>query len=321
MKNSDPPESSDPASTIHHIVSREHAGLRVDHFLVLFHPETSRALLSNSIKQGLIELNGAAVKASRRIRRGDIVSGSVQRPADLQVTAQKIEFDIVFEDEYLMLISKPPNLVVHPASGNTDNTLVNGLVYHCREISKVGDAVRPGIVHRLDKDTSGIMVVAKTNAVHQRLVEIFKNRWVEKRYTAIVSGIPQLEGGRVVAPIGRHPVHRKKMAIREKEGRYAATQWRVNTVLGANHALLDILIETGRTHQIRVHLASIGHPVVGDGVYGPAKAAALYPRQMLHSSEIRFKHPIHGRKMIGKAPLPQDMERVVDQLQRYGGMV
>ena len=305
-------EQPEITTQISQIIQSDHAGLRLDHFLVHLYPSLSRSQISSSIKKGHVRVNGAAAKASRKLHIADVVSGFIEEKKPLTLTPQRVDFTILYEDEHLLLLSKPPGLVVHPASGNAQGTLVNGLLHHYAKISEVGDPVRPGIVHRLDKNTSGIMVVAKNNRAHRQLVDIFKSRSVKKKYFAIVRGVPLDDKGRIVAPIGRHPVNRKKMSIRHQSGKHAATNWFLAKVLGKKYALLEIDIETGRTHQIRVHMASIGHPVAGDETYGPGKSDPLFSRQMLHSAEIRFDHPITGRKMVGKAPLWEDMNSVIE---------
>lgn len=299
-------------------VPSDHAGIRFDHFLVLQFPSLSRSQLSSSIKDGSVLINGVQAKASRKLRAGDIVSGYIHENIGITPVPQKVNFSVLHEDEHLILLSKPPGLVVHPASGNPDKTLVNGLLYHCASIAEVGDPIRPGIVHRLDKDTSGIMVIAKNNSTHRQLVEAFKERAVTKKYTAIVCGIPGEPAGRIVAPIGRHPVSRKKMAIREMTGKFAATRWTLRKKLGEHHALVQVVIETGRTHQIRVHMASIGHPVGGDDTYGFRKANLQFPRHMLHSAELSFTHPVTGENIRGKAPLWADMVDAITRLEIPG---
>ncbi len=304
-------------------IQPESAGLRLDHFLVEQFPDLSRSQLSNAIKCGKVKVNGTSAKASRKLHQGDVIDGYVEGSTpQLKVEPQQIDFIVLFEDEYLLVLSKPPAVVVHPANGNPDNTLVNGLLYHCRSIGGVGDSLRPGIVHRLDKDTSGVMVVAKTGVVHRQLVDMFKSRQVKKIYHALVSGVPKCESGRIVAAIGRHPVNRKKMAVRENSGRFAATNWLVKKHYSNNsnkYALLEVVIETGRTHQIRVHLASIGHPVAGDSTYGHGKSDPMFGRQMLHSSALHFEHPVTGQKIAGVAPLWPDMQEIVCRLERAQG--
>jgi 23S rRNA pseudouridine1911/1915/1917 synthase len=301
---------------VSYIIRPDDAGLRIDHFLVLQLPALSRSRLTNAIVEGAVQLNGKKTKASRKLQVGDAINGCINESSEeLSVIPQKIAFDILFEDEHLLIISKPPGLVVHPANGNPDNTLVNGLLYHCRTIGEVGDPVRPGIVHRLDKDTSGVMVAAKNNEVHRKLVDIFKSRQVQKKYLALVLGVPKTQSGRLVAAIGRHPVNRKKMAILENSGKFAATNWKLKKVYGGKYSLMELVIETGRTHQIRVHMASIGHPVAGDISYGPGRADPLFPRQMLHSAELRFSHPVTGCGITGIAPLWPDMKNVLQKLE------
>ncbi len=299
-------------------VRPEYAGLRLDHYLVLRQPTQSRSQLTNAIKSGLVTIDGINAKASRRLKTGERISGFVPEIPSVDIIPQEIEFTILFEDEQLLVISKPPHLVVHPGSGNHDQTLVNGLVYHCKTIANVGDPVRPGIVHRLDKDTSGIMVVAKRSDVHRLLVDDFKARKVKKTYHAIVHGVIAEKEGRISAPIGRHPINRKKMAIRERSGKFAVSNWCVERTYGDRWSLVRIGIETGRTHQIRVHMASIGHPVAGDSLYGAGKTNSLFPRQMLHSSELSFNHPVNRNRINIRALFWPDMANVIRVIEDYG---
>lgn len=296
-------------------ITSAEAGWRFDHYLAHHLVSSSRSQINAAIKKGTITINGVPGKAARKLRSGDHVCGYiVAQSAPVRPEPQQVDFAILFEDEHLLMVDKPPHLVVHPANGNHDHTLVNGLLQHCLSIRDAGDLVRPGIVHRLDKDTSGVMVVAKSDHVHRMLVEAFKARQVSKKYQAVVCGTMETGFGRVVAPIGRHPVSRKKMAIRSNSGKFAATSWSLKRTLGRDYSLVDIAIETGRTHQIRVHMASIGHPVAGDGVYGPAKSSASFPRQLLHSRQLQFVHPVTGSKVTGVAPLPADF---IDILKHY----
>ncbi len=220
----------------------------------------------------------------------------------------------MYEDSSLIVISKPPGLVVHPGSGNPQHTLVNGLLFHFTELADVGDPSRPGIVHRLDKDTSGVMVIARNSSAHQRLVQAFKDRKTEKYYLALVHGTPREKKGRIVAPIGRHPVSRQKMAVREITGRYAATNWRVERLFD-RYSLLAVKIETGRTHQIRVHLAHIKYPLAGDRVYGGNRNNKPFDRQMLHSWKLTLNHPESGEAMTFEAPLAPDFKAVIDMME------
>jgi len=296
------------------VAARNHQGIRLDHFLADHLPTLSRSKLTGAIKKGDILLNDQPAKASRKLQVNDIVTGKVEITDTLELIPQQVDFEILYEDEYLIGISKPPGLVVHPASGNPDKTLVNGLLYYCGTLADVGDPVRPGIVHRLDKDTSGAMVVAKDHTTHMLLVEAFKSRRVEKKYHTLVGGVPREGNGRIVAPIGRHPVNRKKMAVCLQRGKHAATRWRVLHTFKNRYSYLEIDLETGRTHQIRVHLASIGLPVAGDTVYGGDKNSSLFPRQMLHSSMVRLLHPITSKKLTISAPAWHDITTACDTL-------
>lgn len=267
-------------------------GMRLDQFLVHLFPAFSRALINSSIRKGLIMVDGVHRKSSHRLKENEILIGSIEGKSEIEVCPEKIDFPILYEDDFLLLLSKPPGLVVHPGSGNYHGTLVNGLVHHCRTIADVGDTQRPGIVHRLDKDTSGIMVIAKTDRVHRLLVDSFKNRRLQKEYLALLHGVLKQKSGRIVAPIGRHPVQRQKMAIREPGGRHAVSNWQVVEEFDNRFCLVKITIETGRTHQIRVHMAHLGCPVVGDKVYGAGKNNEHFPRQLLHASRLVFHHPV-----------------------------
>ena len=286
----------------------------MDHFLVRAVPEVSRSVLAESIRGGLIKVDSLQRKSSYCLKAGECVAGSLFVAPAMDLLPEQIAFEILFEDPHLLVLSKPPGLVVHPGSGNPAGTLANGLLYHCQTIVGVGDdVIRPGIVHRLDKDTSGLMVVAKEEGVHRKLVDAFKARLVDKRYLALLHGIPERKQGRIVASIGRHPVHRQKMAIREN-GRHAVTNWQVLQEFSAGFSLVQLQIETGRTHQIRVHMASIGHPVAGDMVYRGGRGTRKFPRQLLHSAQLRFVHPVTGEELVFSAPLWPDFSLIVDQL-------
>jgi len=309
--------SFEPISSGRHFifhVNAELAGCRLDHFLVRAVPEASRSLLTESVRGGLITVDSLHRKNSYCLKAGEFVAGSLFVAPAMALLPEQISFEILFEDSHLLVLSKPPGLVVHPGSGNLTGTLVNGLLYHCQAIAGVGDdMVRPGIVHRLDKDTSGLMVVAKEDSTHRKLVDAFKLRMVEKHYLALVHGIPDRTAGRIVASIGRHPFHRQKMAVREN-GRHAATNWQVLQQFSAGFSLVRLQIETGRTHQIRVHMASIGHPVAGDVVYGNGAGKRKFPRQLLHSAQLGFVHPVTGEDLVFSAPMWPDFSLVIDQL-------
>jgi len=294
-------------------VNVEQAGCRLDQFLVRLIPDTSRSVLSDAIRCGTILVNDCPKKNSYCLKAGECVAGFLSAPPVMALLPEDIPLDILFEDTHLLVLSKPPGLVVHPGSGNHAGTLVNGLLYHCQSISNVGgDLLRPGIVHRLDKDTSGLMVVAKEERTHRCLVDAFKNRMVKKNYLALLKGYFERKAGRIVAPIGRHSVHRQKMTIRE-DGRYAVTTWKVLQEFSRGFSLVQLQIETGRTHQIRVHMASLGHPVAGDQLYYIGPQNRLFPRQLLHSSQLGFTHPVTGESLLFTAPLWADFSLIIDQ--------
>lgn len=289
--------------------------LRLDQFLALSFDQFSRSQVTASIKSGQILVNGVTVKPGYRLKTGDIIDGIIEIISEPMIPQpQDVAFELLEENSDYLIISKPPGLVVHPGSGNVDRTLVNGLLYRFGNLNEVGDVFRPGIVHRLDKDTSGVMVVARTSDAHVDLVRQFKNRQVQKTYLALVIGEVLDESGRIVAPIGRHPVHRQKMAVRETNGRYAVSNWK-RVKKFAHHTLLELHIETGRTHQIRVHLSHLGFPVAGDKLYGPSKDHTMFPRQMLHAWKLSFTHPGTGSRIDAQAALPDDFHAVLAQLE------
>jgi 23S rRNA pseudouridine1911/1915/1917 synthase len=301
------PQFAEEGESASLIVDSRWAGLRLDHFLVQSLPGLSRALLIAAVRSGDITVNGLVRKSSYKLKAGDQISGQPRlQDIAVHVEPEEMPLQILFEDEYLLALSKPPGIVVHPGSGNKNGTLVSGLVYHCQAIAAVGDAARPGIVHRLDKDTSGLMLVAKDESVLRKLATDFKNRRVKKEYLAMVHGIMPEKSGRIVAPIGRHPVNRQKMAVQPETGRHAATSWRVIGEAENRYSLLAIVIETGRTHQIRVHMQHIGHPLAGDRVYGGGSRDHRFPRQMLHAARLGFNHPVTAQYVEIVAPLWPD---------------
>lgn len=293
----------------------QNRGMRVDQYISLFLPELSRSLIADSIRKGCVRVNGEHKKCSYRLKPSDIITGRVNEKTRPVVVPQKVSFDILLEDEEILILSKPPGIVVHPGSGNESGTLVHGLLRHCNSIAGVGEELRPGIVHRLDKDTSGLMIVAKTSKAHRELVQSFKDRKVVKEYLALVHGCPKEREGRLIAPIGRHKVNRKKMAVRPQTGRFAASQWSVQCELESGYSLLRVLIESGRTHQIRVHMAHLGCPVAGDTLYGARHEPDEFPRQMLHAWRIGIDHPATGERLNISAPLWEDF---VDALRSLG---
>jgi 23S rRNA pseudouridine1911/1915/1917 synthase len=297
-------------------IARAFNNVRLDHFLVQVGlQDFSRSQITVSIKTGSIKVNGSIVKPGYRVKTGDVITGVLRgREADSFPESQPVDFDILYEDSSIIVISKPTGLVVQPVSGNPQHTHDNGLLFHFKELADVGDPTRPGIVHRLDKDTSGVMVIARSSLAHQRLVQAFKDRTTEKQYLALVHGKPLERSGRIVAPIGRHPVNRQKMAVRERTGKYAVTSWTVHTLFD-RHSLLEVRIETGRTHQIRVHLSHMRYPVAGDQVYGGSRNNRPFARQMLHSWKLILRHPESGEAMTFEAPLAADFQQMLDMME------
>ncbi|MCL1981295.1 MAG: RluA family pseudouridine synthase [Proteobacteria bacterium] len=296
------------------------AGQRLDHFLATKYPERTRSALNKLIVASLVLVDGNQVKAGHRLRKSETITVILPPPEPVGLIPERVEFSVLHEDAHILVINKPPGLVVHPAGGHQSGTLVHGLLHRCRELPSA-DAGRPGIVHRLDKDTSGVMLVAKTEIALRVLMADFKDRNIHKTYHALLLRCPRESEGRVSSPIGRHPIDRKKMAVRPVHGRHAATNWRVLERFANGWCWTEIEIETGRTHQIRVHMAAIKSPVAGDTLYGGGvdRQAAVRPqRQMLHASTLRFKHPVSGDPLKCTAPLADDIHQVLVHL-RGGG--
>lgn len=285
---------------------------RLDVWLTDPNAGPSRAAWQRLIREGRVTVNGAPCKRNQRIAPGDRVEWTIPAPVPAAPQPEAIALQILYEDADLIVIDKPPGLVVHPAAGNERGTLVNALLHHCDDLAGIGGELRPGIVHRLDKETSGVLVVAKNEEAMRNLARQFKARETRKEYQALVSGVPQPAAGTVDAPIGRHPVQRKKMAVREAGGREAVSHYQTEACFG-DAALLRVRIETGRTHQIRVHMAHLRHPILGDRVYGKPFRMAV-PRQMLHAARLELTHPAEGRPVSFEAPLPGDMTALIEQL-------
>lgn len=288
------------------------SGMRLDAWLAANEPEHSRSRWQALIKEEAVTVNGESAKRNAKLMEGDRVAWSIPEPVSSEVLPEDIPLDILYEDTHIIAVNKPAGLVVHPAAGNESGTLVNALLHHCTDLAGIGGEKRPGIVHRLDKDTSGVMVVAKTEAAMNELARQFKERETGKEYIAIVRGVPQPPTGTIEAPIGRHPIHRKKMSINVRNGRHAVSHYRVEEAFNAA-SLVSVKIETGRTHQIRVHMAHIRHPVVGDALYG-RNSTIQATRQMLHAAKLFISHPDTNERMEFNAPLPQDMENLLTQL-------
>jgi 23S rRNA pseudouridine1911/1915/1917 synthase len=298
---------------------------RLDQFLASRAKELTRSRVQELIRGGHVRINEGRPKPSYRLKTGDVVFLSIPPARASRLEPERVDFGVVHEDSSLIVINKPPGVVIHPAPGHYTGTLVHGLLRHCRDLSGIGGELRPGIVHRLDKDTSGLMVVAKSDAAHAALAAQFKAKQVTKQYTAIVHGILKSEQGMIDLPIARHPVRRKEMWVVSSGGREAVTHWRKEEELIGNFSLLLVTPKTGRTHQIRVHLAHAGYPIAGDPVYGYRKAwwKKHWPtgqdevrRQMLHAGKLGFSHPESGEPCEFRAPLPEDMQRVLELLRK-----
>lgn len=274
---------------------------RIDKILADFMPKTSRSQIQAWIKGGNLSVNGEVVKANYKVQCGDTLRLTIPEAEKINVTPENIPLDIVFEDDDLLVVNKPTGMVVHPSKGHLTGTLVNGLLYHVNTLSEGTAYVRPGIVHRIDMDTSGLLVVAKTNEAHQKLAEQLENHTMEREYYALVHGVISHEDGTIDAPIARMHIDRKKRTVAEG-GKHAITHFEVVERF-KNYTLVKLNLETGRTHQIRVHMKYIGHPVVGDPMYGPAETITGFG-QFLHAATLGFVHPTTEEKLHFEAPLP-----------------
>ncbi|NLI12860.1 MAG: RluA family pseudouridine synthase [Peptococcaceae bacterium] len=288
-------------------------GKRIDVFLAGEIEELTRTYIQKLIAEGLASVNGEAVRASCKVKQGDLVRLEVPEPAGLELKPEAIPLDIYYEDSDVVVVNKPRGMVVHPAAGNYSGTLVNALLFHCRDLSGINGVTRPGIVHRLDKDTSGLIMVAKNDFAHLNLAQQLKDRLITRRYLALVHGQVREETGVIDAPIGRDPSNRQKMAVAHKNSKNAVTRYRVIQRY-QKYTCLELKLETGRTHQIRVHLSFIGHPVVGDPKYGPARPHFGLTGQFLHAFALGFKHPRTGVYLEFEAPLPAELAAIKKEL-------
>jgi 23S rRNA pseudouridine1911/1915/1917 synthase len=317
------------SSTKNYSVCPQDEGLRLDVFLKNANPAITRSHLKKLIDRQKVMLNAAIPKAGARLRAGDRIQLCIPPPPPMAAAPEPIPLNILFEDESIIVVNKPSGLVVHPAAGNYSGTLVNGLLYHCKSLSDQGSPFRPGIVHRLDKNTSGVLVVAKSDRAHVHLATQFKDHSINRVYRALVLGNPSNKKGMISSLIGRHPKDRKKMSSSPRRGRQAVTHWEV-VERYASFALLRVRLETGRTHQIRVHLASIHHPVAGDPDYGGRRTLAALPqteatqlissikRQLLHAATLGFIHPNKNTYVEFSAPPPEDFESAITILKECG---
>ena len=301
------------------LVGDAESGARLDLALAAL-ANCSRSQARRWIEQGRVRVNEREVAASLRVRAGDLVEAIPPDPEPSSVTPEAIPLAVLHEDEDLIVLDKPAGIVVHPAPGHPGGTLVNALLHHCDDLAGIGDVLRPGIVHRLDRGTSGVLVVAKSDLAHRHLAEQFREHSVDRVYLALVRGTPGAESGTVDLPIGRHVRDRKRMSVRTRGGREAATQWRVaRRFPRSGRALLEVRPQTGRTHQIRVHLATIGLPIVGDPVYGRGGRAAPesgLERPALHAERLAFTHPRTGQRLDFRTPPPPDLAKLLAALER-----
>ena len=305
-------------------------GKRLDVLLASRLSDCTRTFAAGLIAGGHVRVDGGIKKAGYRVKSGENISGTVPAPVPVEFKPEPIPIHILYEDDHIVVVNKQPGLVVHPAPGHFSGTLVNGLLYHCPNLGGIGGELRPGIVHRLDKDTSGTLVVAKNDAAHANLSQQFKSRKVIKEYLALVYGHMKSPAGSVKLPIGRHPVDRKRMSTVSPRGRTAETQWKTREKY-EGFTLLQVHLKTGRTHQIRVHCSALHHPIVGDQVYGPRKPEKTMAanrrlsgtilqilksvrRQMLHAWRLGFHHPHTGEEVSFESPLPEDMASTIQRI-------
>ncbi|MEK3915106.1 RluA family pseudouridine synthase [Paenibacillus sp. FSL H7-0331] len=294
------------------IAEAQDQGERVDKFVAEASDEdVSRSLVQQWIKDGHLKVNGAPVKANYKLSAGDQLELLTPEPEELNLTAENIPLEVVYEDGDMIVINKPRGLVVHPAPGHYSGTLVNALLYHCQDLSGINGVMRPGIVHRIDKDTSGLLMAAKNDSAHQSLAAQLKEHTVVRKYLAVVHGNVTHEQGTVDAPIGRDPFDRKLYTVTERNSKKAVTHFAVLERYG-DHTLLELRLETGRTHQIRVHMKFIGHPLVGDPAYGPSRGkGATMDGQALHAAILGFTHPRTGEHLQFEAEIPTDMQHLI----------
>lgn len=291
--------------TLTYLVSPEERDIRIDKYLSKKEEQFSRSYLQKLLKEQQVLVNQIPVKANYKVQPGDEVQLSVPDAVEPEILPEPIPLDILYEDPYLLVVNKPKGMVVHPAAGHYSGTLVNGILYHCQgHLSGINGVLRPGIVHRIDKDTTGALVVCKDDATHRDLAGQLKEHSIYRRYRAIVTGNLPQDTGTIEGPIGRHPTDRKKMAINEKNGKPAVTHYRVLERF-AGYTYVECRLETGRTHQIRVHMSSIRHPLLGDTVYGSGKAPWPLQGQVLHAEGLGFIHPATGQYVEFHAPLPE----------------
>lgn len=296
------------------IVEDTYSGERVDKYLSELLENQTRSYIQKLIKDNAVIVNEKIVKANYKISTGDIIEITIPDAVILDIQPQNIPLDILFEDDDILVVNKPKGMVVHPSAGHYDGTLVNAIMYHCKEnLSGINGVLRPGIVHRIDMDTTGALVICKNDVSHLSLTAQLKVHSITRKYRAIVHNNMKDEEGTIDAPIGRHSIDRKKMAINLKNGKESITHYKVLKRFG-NYTYVECQLETGRTHQIRVHMASIHHPILGDSIYGPSKSPFHLQGQTLHAMVLGFRHPRTGEYVEFEAPLPTYFETLLDQL-------
>lgn len=289
--------------------------VRLDKFLSQYLEGYSRSFLQKLIKEDKVTVNNGACKASYRLTPGEHLQIHIPEPEQISIEPENIPLDILYEDGDIIVVNKPKRMVVHPAPGHYSGTLVNALMYHCRDsLSGINGVMRPGIVHRIDQDTTGVLVVCKNDTAHQSLAEQLKEHSITREYQTIVHGHIKASEGTVEGSIGRHPVDRKKMAMNVRNGKPAVTHYQVIDELNHQYTYISCRLETGRTHQIRVHMASLGHPILGDNLYGPSKCPFKLQGQTLHAKILGFVHPTTGEYMEFEAPLPDYFEKLLQKL-------
>lgn len=298
-------------------VEQEESGIRIDRYLAENQEDLTRSYIQKLITDGRVSVNEKSVKANYKVNPGDTIKLILPPPADLELTPENIPLAILYEDKDVIVVNKGKGMVVHPAAGHYTNTLVNALLYHCKEdLSGINGVMRPGIVHRIDMNTTGVLVACKNDKAHQAIADQLKVHSITRKYNALVyHSFKELQGV-VDAPIGRHPVDRKKMAINHKNGKHAVTHYQVLENLGSRYAHIECTLETGRTHQIRVHMTSIGHPLLGDELYSNQKSNFSLEGQALHARVLGFIHPSTGEYMEFEAPLPAYYEELLMKLRR-----
>ena len=301
------------------IVEQSEEKNRLDSYIASKNLELSRSMIKKLLEDGKITVNGEITKASYKVQLNDKIEIDIEKPKKVKLEAQEIPLDVIYEDNDILVVNKQKGLVVHPGNGNLDGTLANAVMAHCKDsLSGIGGELRPGIVHRLDKDTSGLLIIAKNDKAHIKMSEQIKDRKVKKTYIALVRGIISENEATINMPIGRSTKDRKKMAV-TKNGKEAITHFKVLnrfTTNKASYTLLEVKIDTGRTHQIRVHMAEIGHPVIGDTVYSNGKNEFGVVGQCLHAKKLEFTHPITEKEMNLKAPLPEYFEKIIEELEK-----